>query len=1231
MADFLSNIKSNASSVTDQNQILNRGVDKGRTMFLKGLTTTSSGQKEDPTYLGFRIMFDMGHEGLVDPESFLPISPLFSKGATSNIAGGIKGMKVSNGAADFFHGSRQQIDKYPNYTENFHYMTAESFLRERRSAMENQEIEGRLQKDQFGRAIPLDTGANVGGGIAHRADALIAFKNLIVSINEKSPWFIKTIDGLDSILKVTTPRQIGGGTTYKEQRSGILTFDCLDAIDLRISAMADLYRKATYDFQYHRDMLPHNLRKFRMWIIVTEIRQIDLQKNLADVLNPFNISGVGSTFDNLKNIAQSSGILNDKAAESGNNPGEELGKFVNSFEKLTPYILMYQLDLCEFNFDESYPFTKLDNTKNDIAVANKFKVHVGNVKEYKMQYNILSDLLKNESTFAPLLIQDSWNLNGSKISTTLKIDNNTDLFTRLANNFINNSVASVVQQQVSPIVTKKLLGNAYGFNISDAVRSLNSAQDLVNGVRNTKDPLGDYRPQSKGFGGPGQRQYPTLKEDVYATVPENLTYGLGNQYPSGTPAPPGSANDVYGNNPGVDLGLPQRQYPINSDDLYTRVPGVDSGVPDRIYPTNVSNSDVYPTNPGQDLALPQRTYPANSYDEYVDNPGVDLGVPQRVYASSITPNPDEYLTNPGPSLGLPQRQYPSNNADEYATVPGNDLGVPQRVYRINMAPVSDEYPTNPGVDLGVPQRQYPYNTGDEYADVPGRDLGVPQRVYPSDFTPGADKYPTNPGVDLGVPDRQYPSNTGDEYADVPGRDLGVAARVYPNDFTPGADKYPTNPGVDLGLPQREYPYNTEDEYSDVPGKDLGGNQRIYKEPRDPSDVYPTNPSEAQYPENVVDEYKDVPGKDLGGINRVYEEPKNPSDVYPNNPETPQYSSNDFDEYNVSTVYNEVKNLGNALVPSIRKEEPDNDKDKYKQVPGRDLGAPFREYVTKLPESESDVYTGKRDLGLPDRIYSNTQNDNDQYPDSPGPDLGVPSLKYVVTDKPMVSDASLTEMSIPQRKYRTIRANVYKKEENDSEVKNVTSYPSIRVDEYPTVPGKDLGVPKITYSMDNKDTPIIDASLEGKIKDLSKPQRIYPTVIPGGTDVYPTNPPNERVYPEIIVNKDAYNNVPGSDLSAPDRVYRGVHDDQYSKNPGEDLGLPDRVYQVNNDNMYRSLQSNIAEIYKPSLHDDVYNNERQENAKLYKESLANSDEYPRVPTTGNNNPGVNDNIYRRVYK
>ena len=704
---FLSDIKDNATSLANPSDILNRGVDKLRTQFLSGLKTTTSGQKEDPTYTGFRIMFDLGYGGIVDPETFLPVSPLLSKGSLQVTPGGPRGMKLDS-STDFFNLSRQKMNlPFPNYTERLHYMTAEAYLRERRSAAENG-LNGPF-RDNTGKEIPFDASQLSSGTVSHRADALAGFRNLLTSINEKSPWFIQSIDGLDQILKVPMARQIGGGTG-RDQRSGILTFDCLDSIDLRVNAMAELYRKATYDFQYHREMLPANLRKFRMWIIVTEIRQIDLQRNLADVLNPFNLPGVRSATQTISQIAQSAGILKNSATES-ENPKRDLESLVKSFERLQPYVLIYQLDLCEFNFDETYAFSKLTNSRNDSAVNAKFKIHVGSAKEYKLQYNILSDLIKNQSSLSPILIQDSWNLLGSKILMEgVTLDNNPNLFSRLANNFINNSIASVIQQKVSPLATGIQLGNAYGFRLSDAVRSLNSLPDMINGIKTIKNPLEDYRPQSKGLGGPDERQYPTIKEDLY---------------PNTRNAPGQVIDNVFGSGPGQTE------------------PGVLRG-------------DVYPDSPGKDLGLPTRVYPKTKDDEYRNTGGDlsnrDLGVPDRMYQKV---NDDIYKESPGLDLGLPKRVYQKVNDDVYNEVPGKDLGLPGRVYKTNDGGEKDVYNGVPGPDLGLPQRTYAKNNSDEYKEVPGSDLGAPNRVYPN--LDGADVYKKVPGEDLGLPKRKYPS------------------------------------------------------------------------------------------------------------------------------------------------------------------------------------------------------------------------------------------------------------------------------------------------------------------------------------------------------------------------------------------------------------------------------------------------------------------------------------------
>ena len=113
MSDFLSSAKDLGS------QAIRNNIDKSRNLFLKGLKTTSAGQKEDPTYLGFRLMFDYGYGGRVDPETYLPISPLFCDIPHNGL-----GM-------DYFSLSKEiRLPGQGNYTENVAYYSAQGYLRQ---------------------------------------------------------------------------------------------------------------------------------------------------------------------------------------------------------------------------------------------------------------------------------------------------------------------------------------------------------------------------------------------------------------------------------------------------------------------------------------------------------------------------------------------------------------------------------------------------------------------------------------------------------------------------------------------------------------------------------------------------------------------------------------------------------------------------------------------------------------------------------------------------------------------------------------------------------------------------------------------------------------------------------------------------------------------------------------------------------------------------------------------
>lgn len=789
MADFISDFGSGLrDNVLPNGDALNRKIDSQREKFLKGISSTKHGKKEDPTYLHFKFIFDLGNTSLIDQETFLAPSPLFRPynpsasdySAAADELGSFRASqrnsvnpeeqgtpnqtaKVDQLASvgdtgfksdtDFFYGSKFKIDERYQYGAfninggGVAYMGAQEFLAQRS-----------LKRQQM----------------------LDAFRNGLNFINTECPYYFQTISGLDSLLK--TDIKNFHKAAGKPQRAGTLSVECMESIDMRIFALSELYRKAVYDYTYHRIMLPENLRKFRMWLVVTEVRNIQLSYGINDILNPFSVPSVAQAANFLDSFNSQTGLLNNtqgilqKSTNTENPYNDKFGSYT-----MGPYAFVYQFDQCEFDFDDSFPsYSSIDN-KGGQAVNNRFKIHVGRVKDYKIQFNQLADVIKKNDNIQQMVLSDVY---GSTTSNYNDYDyagstgiSSVDLsgapnpgqaFAQMASNFINNTVADLTSQGIS-IVQGALLGNIYGLGGVNVGAATRNVQSLVNTLKNgIPNPFEDNTPQAQGLGGPDQRQYPTINQDVYPDSAAGVNGSLGNSLTNPPPATNSINEDTYPNNPGSDLGVPDRQYPTLSTDEYLNNPGSDLGVPGRVYPD--IDLDIYQNNPGSDLGVPDRQYPVNTDDAYNNVPGSDLGVPSRVYPDL---NLDVYPSNPGSDLGVPDRVYISNSDDEYNNVPGSDLGVIGRVYE---EPEVDVYSTNPGPDLGLPEREYKNSEGDEYKNVPGSDLGGLGRMYK---TVEEDIYDTVPGPDLGGIDRKYPPSTGREYGDTKTQIETNLGRIYP--------------------------------------------------------------------------------------------------------------------------------------------------------------------------------------------------------------------------------------------------------------------------------------------------------------------------------------------------------------------------------------------------------------------------------------------------------------------
>ncbi len=719
-------------------------TDQQRSLFLKGFKLSDQGKYEDPTYLGFKIIFDFGVLP-VRADDGLPPSPLFRIDSYEN-----QQFFPLNPFAQPQYGYRSTPEG------NIAYYSATSYLREREA--------------NFPR-----------GG--KRADMLIQFRNLLNDLNTNSPWFFQSIEGLDQLEKVVRPgfaTQSEG--TFNPQRTAnkILTFNTLEALNLRMTALSDLYNQATFDYDNMRELIPRNLRKFTMYIFVQEIRNffktsrligssaaLTSLNNLSDLLGSGN--NPGSNLGAATNVANQFGQEFGQAVSGGGGP---LSSFVgnvfnnaglnNDFSLLQNQqdqsgikpMIIYECRNCEFDFTDSTPIPSSISVGADTAtpVTQSFKVLVGKVRKKSQYPNIRQDQ-------KPLILADSWD--GARSSVEKNPEDVNDFLSigeDLLTNFISNSLNDLINEGISNYVLpaiagadKLALGNIYSFDPGQVLGrlSFNSAQSFLDQLGNVNAGLRETilpNPQSTGLGGPPERVYPPPSGDVYTQVP------------------------------GRDLGVPERVYAQPSGDAYTGVPGRDLGVPGRVY--------VDPSG-----------------DAYPGVPGADLGVPDRVYQ---LPRGDVYPGVPGPDLGVPDRVYPPTSGDVYPEVPGRDLGVPDRVYPPT---TGDAYPDVPGRDLGVPGRVYPAPTGDEYGDVPGRDLGVPTRAYPP---PGGDVYSNVPGNDLGVPDRAYPAPQGKVYPENEASRSLDESKVYP-DFVPSNPLNITSQRVYTETPKVSYNGELRDE------------------------------------------------------------------------------------------------------------------------------------------------------------------------------------------------------------------------------------------------------------------------------------------------------------------------------------------------------------------------------------------------------------------------------------
>jgi len=205
-------------------------------------------------------------------------------------------------------------------------------------------------------------------GEANRVQYLKSFCQGILEIQRTRPYYFQTIAGLLEAFQKSTDFSADPYTGTKGEEG--VAIGCLEAIDLKITALFNMYRMAVYDVRYKRFLLPKNLCRFDVYINVHEIRKFR--------------STVASTGADSKSYGNTpSGNTNSAGTDSGSVTNENTSQ------------IRFKFTECMFDVGASGKvFEGVTNSGGNIATT-----------ELKFNYSTL-ELISQYSGFSNALAED---------------------------------------------------------------------------------------------------------------------------------------------------------------------------------------------------------------------------------------------------------------------------------------------------------------------------------------------------------------------------------------------------------------------------------------------------------------------------------------------------------------------------------------------------------------------------------------------------------------------------------------------------------------------------------------------------------------------------------------------------------------------------------------------------------------------------------------------------------
>jgi hypothetical protein len=436
---------------------MNNAIQANINQFFKGFTNTKQGGTEDPTYIGFRFVFNFTPTAR-NPQTMQTDESLFS--------------------------------------ENANLESAQRYL----------------------TAI----------GMPQNAAYLKQFKTLLQYINTNTPWFFQSVSGLQDLWKI----EFGENYNPYRAKDKVIEITCLESIDMRMTALADLYRKATFDSKFMRQLLPDNLRWFSIRVQLAEMRSFhQIQNAMSTPISTSlyntnaNTSVLGSS---IANTNGSNSITNKSDAYSINEPQLEVIDGLIS-------VLEFHLNHCEFNFWESFPTDKDVAMNGEINMATqKFKINVGHIQE------------QNNYTIQQIITKDGVTQNNQSNNAQ-----NIQKFDKAFNNVPDNILTSTISGVTGSLQSR--LNQIAGLPANLVARGVNSVSAAVTGAvlgnvyslrnQSTQTIVNSFLGQNQQISGPAAIPGGSVYPPVASAAPVST---LGDVYPPASASTPStSLGNVY--------------------------------------------------------------------------------------------------------------------------------------------------------------------------------------------------------------------------------------------------------------------------------------------------------------------------------------------------------------------------------------------------------------------------------------------------------------------------------------------------------------------------------------------------------------------------------------------------------------------------------------------------------------------------------------------------------------